>query len=97
VTTTAGWFLAQQGGYLDLPLPQLWRVIAALAVVTVLTVQGFGILLPTNIRVFLEIRKAEPDLARVGRWMRVYIWVIASQGLMQVAIIVIMARFVTGI
>ncbi len=97
VTSTAGWYLAKRGGYLDLPFPQLWWVIAALAVVAVLTVQGFGILLPTNVRVFLEIRKAEPDLARVGRWMRLYIWVIASQGLMQVAIIVIMARFVTGI
>jgi hypothetical protein len=97
VTTTAGWFLAEQGGYLELGLPQLWWVIAALAVVTVLTLQGFGILLPINIKVFLQMRKESPDLARVGRWMRVYLWVIASQGVMQVAIIVIMARFVTGL
>ncbi len=97
VTTTAGWFLAKQGGYLALPFPALWWVIAALAVVTVLTVQGFGILLPINIKVFLQMRKESPDLARVGRWMRIYIRVIASQGVMQVAIIVIMARFVTGI
>jgi hypothetical protein len=43
-----------------------------------------------------EFRKAEPDLERIGRWMRIYVRVIASQGVMQVAIIVIMARFVTG-
>ncbi len=97
VTTTAGWFLAEQGGYLELALPQLWWVIAALAVVTVLTVQGFGILLPINIKVFLQMRKENPDVVRVGRWMRIYIRVIASQGVMQIAIIVIMARFVTGI
>ena len=97
VTTTAGWFLAEQRGFLELPYPEFWWVAAALAIVTVLTVQGLGILLPINIRVFLEFRKPEPDLARIGGWMRTYIRVIASQGIMQVAIIVVMARFVTGL
>ena len=96
VTTTAGWFLAERRGFLDLPFPEFWWVAAALAIVTVLTVQGLGILLPINLRVFFEFRKAEPDLDRIGRWMRIYVRVIASQGVMQVAIIVIMARFVTG-
>ena len=96
VTTTAGWFLAERRGFLDLPFPEFWWVAAALAIVTVLTVQGLGMLLPINLRVFFEFRKAEPDLERIGRWMRIYVRVIASQGVMQVAIIVIMARFVTG-
>ncbi len=97
VTTTAGWFLAERRGFLDLPLPELWWVVAALAIVAVLTIQGFGVLLPTNLRVYFELRKEAPDIQRVGRWMRLYIWVIASQGLLQVAIIVVMAKFVTGL
>ena len=96
VTTTAGWFLAERRGFLDLPFPEFWWVAAALAIVTVLTIQGLGMLLPINLRVFLEFRKEQPDLERIGRWMRIYVRVIASQGVMQVAIIVIMARFVTG-
>ena len=42
ITSTAGWFLAVRLGYLDLGYPQFWWVIAALAIVTVLTVQGLG-------------------------------------------------------
>jgi hypothetical protein len=34
-------------GFLDLAYPEFWWVIAALAIVTVLTVQGLGYLLPT--------------------------------------------------
>ncbi len=97
VTTTAGWYLAERRGYLDLPYPDLWWPLAALAIVAVLTVQGLGILLPINLRVLFQLRKAEPDLARIGRWMRIYLWVIASQATLQITIIVIMARFVTGI
>ena len=97
VTTTAGWFLAERQGYLDLPFPEFWWVAAALAIVAVLTVQGLGMLLPINLRVFFEFRKAEPDLERIGRWMRTYVRVVAVQGTMQVAIIVVMARFVTGL
>ncbi len=94
---TSGWFLAEQLGYFDLGYPQLWWVIAAVAVLVILTVQGLGILLPTNIRVYFELRKPAPDPARIGRLMRFYVFVIASQGLMQVGIIVIMSRFATGV
>ena len=69
---------------------------AALVVVAVLKIQGFGILMPLNIRVLLEIRKQEPDMKRIGRLMRSYVRVVASQGVMQVAIIVIMTHFRTG-
>jgi hypothetical protein len=94
---TSGWFLAEQMGYFDMGFPQLWWVVAAVAILVVLTVQGIGILLPTNIRVYLELRKERPDGARIARMMRYYIYVIASQGAMQVVMIVIMARFVTGV
>jgi hypothetical protein len=94
---TSGWFLAQQLGYFDLGYPQLWWVIAAVAILIVLTVQGIGVLLPTNIRVYLELSKPAPDLARIDRLMRFYVFVIASQGLMQVGIVVVMSRFATGV
>ncbi len=94
---TSGWFLAEQLGYFDLPMPYLWWVIAAVAILVVLTVQGLGILLPTNLRVYLELRKPQPDGARVARLMRFYIFVVASQGVMQVAMVVIMARFSAGL
>jgi hypothetical protein len=94
---TSGWFLAEQLGYFELGYPQLWWVIAAVAVLVVLTVQGLGILLPTNLRVYFELCKPAPDPARIGRLMRFYVFVIASQGLMQVGIVVVMSRFATGV
>jgi len=97
VTGTAGWFLAKQGGYLEVGYPEFYWVLAALAIIAVLTVQGLGILLPTNLRVCMEMQKAEPDTAKIGRWMRLYVRSVALQGAMQVAMIVVMARFVTGL
>lgn len=97
ITGTAGWFLAKRGGYLELAYPQFWWVAAALAIITVLTVQGLGILLPTNLLVYFELRKPLPDGGKIARWMRRYVRVVAFQGVMQIAIIVVMARFVTGI
>jgi len=97
ITSTAGWFLAVRLGFLEVGYPQFWWVIAALAIVTVLTVQGLGYLLPTNLKLYFEILKDQPDPAKLGRWMRTYVRVVAVQGTMQVAIIVVMARFATGL
>lgn len=97
VTGTAGWFLAKDMGFLDVAYPQFYWVLAALILIALLTAQGFGILLPTNLRVCLEMQKAAPDVQKIGRWMRRYVRTVALQGLMQVAIIVVMARFVTGL
>ena len=96
ITSTAGWFLAVRLGFLDLDYPEFGWVIAALAIVTVLTVQGLGYLLPTNLRLYFEIQKPAPDMDKIGRWMRTYVRVVALQGTLQVAIIVVMARFATG-
>ena len=96
ITSTAGWFLADRMGFLKVGYPEFWWVVAALAIVAMLTVQGIGILLPTNVRLYFEISKTDPDIAKIGRWMRTYVRVVAMQGAMQVAIIVVMARFATG-
>jgi hypothetical protein len=97
VTGTSGWYLAKLLGFLDVGYPQFWWVVAALVILVLLTIQGIGVLLPTNLRVYFELRKPHPDGARIGGWMRKYVIVTALQGTMQVAMIVIMARFVTGL
>lgn len=97
VTGTAGWFLARRLGYLEIGYPEFYWVVAALAILTVLTAQGLGILLPTNLWVYFELQKPEPDLARIGVMMQRLFRVVAIQGTMQVAMIVVMARFATGL
>ena len=96
ITSTAGWFLAVRVGFLDLPFPQFWWMVAALAIVTVLTIQGLGYLLPMNLKLYFEISKPSPDADKLKRWMRTYVCVVAVQGTMQVLIIIVMARFATG-
>ena len=97
ITSTAGYFHARQIGFMALPYPQFWWVAAALAIVTLLTIQGLGFLLPTNLMVYFELKKPQPDGARIGRLMRWYFLAVATQGVMQMAIIVVMAKFVTGL
>jgi hypothetical protein len=60
-------------------------------------VQGLGYLLPTNLRLYFEVQKPQPDAEKIARWMKTYVRVVAVQGTMQVAIIVVMARFATGL
>jgi hypothetical protein len=97
VVSTSGWFLAVAMGYMDLPFPEFWWPIAALAITTILGVQGMLILLPVNIRVYLQMFKDAPDWDKIDRWMGIYVRVVASQGIMQLAVIAIMVRFSTGL
>ena len=97
LTGTTGWFHAKQLGFLDTAWPQYGWVLAALIIITILTVQGLGLLLPTNFRVYLELRKAEPDRERIGRLLKSYVYLVGFQGVMQIAMIVVMAKFVTGL
>ena len=97
ITGTSGWYLAQARGFDQLPWPEYGWVAAALVLVTLMTLQGLGYLLPANLRVCLELQKPAPDFAKIGRLMKGYFIAVAAQGAMQVTIIVIMARFATGI
>lgn len=96
LTSTAGWFLAVRLGFLQLGYPEFWWVVAALVIVTVLTIQGLGYLLPTNLRLYFEIQKPQPDADKLKRWMKGYVAVVGAQGTLQVLIIVVMAKFATG-
>lgn len=97
ITGTTGWFLAKDLGFLDVDWPQFAWVAAALTLVVLMTIQGTGYILPTNLRVCLELRKPDPDGEKIGRMMRSFFFAVAMQGTMQVVTIVIMARFVTGL
>jgi uncharacterized membrane protein len=96
VTTTAGYFLASNMGLITLESPIVYWIITVLIIVTVMLIQGFGILLPTNIRVYHELRKKEPDMTKIQKLMRRYVKVVATQAFLQFVIIFIMANFATG-
>jgi hypothetical protein len=97
ITGTTGWFLAKDLGFLAVPWPQFGWVAAALILVTLMTIQGTGYLLPTNLRVCIQLRGRDPDFHKISRLMRSFFLVVALQGTMQVLTIVIMARFVSGL
>jgi hypothetical protein len=97
ISGTTGWFLAVQLGYTALDWPTYWWVAAALILVTLMTIQGLGFLTPVNVYVCLQLQKREPDMGKISSWMRWYFYAVAFQGLMQVAIIVVMTRFRAGI
>jgi hypothetical protein len=59
-------------------------------------VQGLGILLPTNLRVYFELRKGNPDIPKIQKLMKKYVKVVAIQSAKQFTIIFIMAEFATG-
>jgi hypothetical protein len=97
ISGTTGWFLAVQLGYTALDWPAYGWVAAALILVTLMTIQGLGSLTPVNVYVCLQLQKPEPDMGKISSWMRWYFYAVAFQGLMQVAIIVVMTRFRAGI
>lgn len=96
VTTTAGYFLASKMGLITLNPPVVYWISAVLVIVSIMFIQGLGILLPTNLRIYFEMRKNEPDISRIQRLMRMYVKVVAIQAIMQFVIIFIMAEFATG-
>ena len=91
ISGTTGWFLAVDLGYTALEWPAFGLVAAALVLVSLI------FLTPVNVFVCLELQKVEPDLHKISIWMQQYFYAVALQGVMQVAIIVVMTRFRIGI
>jgi uncharacterized membrane protein len=96
VTTTAGFFLASKVGLLTLQSPIVYWVSTVLIVVSAMFIMGLGILLPTNLRIYFEMKKSEPEMHKIQKLMKKYVKVVAIQTVMQFAIIFIMAEFATG-
>ncbi len=97
ITGTTGWFLAVRFGYTALEWPAYGWTVASLVLVTLMTIQGLGFLTPVNAIVCLELQKDNPDLSKISKWMNRYFYVVASQGMMQIMIIMVMTRFRTSI
>ena len=97
ITGTTGWYLAEDLGFTSLPWPDYGWVAAALALVTLMTLQGLGYLLPANLRVCLELQKDKPDHTRIAALTSRYFLATALQGVMQIVTIIIMARLATGV
>ena len=97
ISGTSGWFLAVKLGYTALDWPAYGWMAAALDLVTLMTIQGLGFLTPVNVFVCMELQKASPNMTKIAAWMQRYFYVVAMQGIMQVAIIIVMARFRAGI
>ena len=95
-TGTAGWYLATWQGMLAAGAPDRPWVIAALVVIALLTVQGFGVLLPNSLRTYRELHRETPDVKRIFRLNRYNNQVAGFQGVLQVAIIVVMVHLAVG-
>lgn len=89
VAITSGIYLAQSMGKFDLSSP--W-ILAAGAVVLILTAQGFGVFMPNGVRIFIELAKARPDTAKIAKLNMRNIRLAGSQAIFQVIIILIMAH-----
>lgn len=89
VATTAGYVLANRIGAWNIGSVYIQ---ATIIVVVVLLVQGFGILLPNELRVFSELRKASPDTDKIVKLSMRNLNVSGSQAIFQIIIIYIMAN-----
>jgi hypothetical protein len=96
VTTTAGYYLASKLSLITLHPPVVYWISAVLIIVVAMLIQGLGILLPTNIRIYFELKNNEPDMSKIQKLMRRYVKVVAMQAVSQFIIIFIMAEFATG-
>jgi hypothetical protein len=56
---------------------------------------ALGFLEPANVAVLFEMRKPQPDVALIGKLMRVFILTAGITGAMQVATLIIMTRLPT--
>ena len=96
VTITSGIELAERLGIaslsnLSVSLSNPW-ILAAAIIVTLLTFQGFGILLPNEIRVFRQLLSEAPDIEKISRLGMRNAKLGGVQGVLQLAIIFIMAN-----
>jgi len=90
----AGWHLAQWLGFTRPENPlYLWAMVS-LGLVLLMTVVGFAFLLPNNLRIWWQFQKPAPDIELVVRLNRYNIWLSGAQGVMQLAMILIMAHFI---
>jgi Domain of unknown function (DUF4149) len=89
VTIISGVLLAQRLGMLS--RDNLW-IMAALIITAILIIQGFGVLLPNEIRIFKQLISPTPDVDRIVKLGMQNARLAGIQGLFQLAIIFVMAN-----
>ena len=93
VTVTGGIYLAMNKGIFIITYPV---IILASVFVIILIIQGLGIFLPNEVRIFLEIQKPDPDYRKIARLGMINFKLSGLQGAFQIALIFIMANIATG-
>ena len=93
VTITAGIYLALMEGLFDL---NYLAIQLAGILVLILALQGFGVFLPNELRIVLELRKERPDIAKIGRLGLLNARLAGVQAIVQVALIFVMANLAAG-
>lgn len=87
VGITAGIYLAGRLGLSFSSTP----IIIVIVIVVILSVQGFGLILPNEVRVLLELRKANPNTEKVVKLGMRNIYFAGSQTIFQISIVFVMA------
>ncbi len=93
VTITAGIYLAMD---LSISFSSPYMV-AALVIAAILFIQGIGIFLPNELRVYIEIIHGSKNREKIVRLTMFNLRLSLLQVIFQVAIIVLMAHFATGV
>ncbi|WP_297216770.1 hypothetical protein [Thermoplasma sp.] len=93
VTITAGVYLAMD---LSIPFSSSY-MIAALIIAAVLFIQGIGIFLPNELRVYDEILHGAKNQEKIVRLTMFNLKLSLLQVVFQMAIIMLMAHFATGV
>jgi len=96
MTLGSGFQLARQLGNLAPTYPNHTWLVASYVVVGVMATIALGLLEPANLAVLFEMRKPNPDTARIARLMKVFIYTAGITGLMQIATLVIMTKLASG-
>jgi len=92
VAITAGIYLAGRLGFNFFSPP----IIVAAIIVIILSVQGFGLIMPIEVRIFLELRKENPNLDKIVKLGMRNIYIAGSQSIFQIALIFVMAFLAVG-
>jgi len=96
MTLGSGFQLARKLGNLSATYPHHAWLVASYIVVGVMAVIALGLLEPANIAVLFELRKPNPNVARIGKLMKVFIYTAGITGLMQIATLVIMTKIASS-
>ena len=96
MTLGSGFQLARKVGNLAPHYPNHAWLVASYVVVGVMATIALGLLEPANLAVLFELRRPNPNAARIARLMKVFIYTAGITGLMQVATLVIMTKLASG-